>query len=213
MCLPPLERGFYQRPTVEVARDLLGKLLVRRFPDGLVAARLTEVEAYLGVSDRACHTFGGRRTPRTEAMWGPAGHLYVYFVYGMHHCANVVTRAVDEPEAVLLRGALAVCGEALIAARRGAHLGGDLLTGPARLCQGLGIDRTLNATDLTNADELWLAADAVPIPSAAVLAMPRVGVGYAGEAASWPLRFVVAGAASLGGRPAVREAGGGGATH
>ena len=86
-----LSRGFYQRPTAEVARDLLGKFLVRTTARGVVAVRLNEVEAYLGVDDPACHTFGGRRTTRTETMWGEAGHAYFYRVYGLHNCLKVVT--------------------------------------------------------------------------------------------------------------------------
>ncbi|NCO69649.1 MAG: DNA-3-methyladenine glycosylase, partial [Acidobacteria bacterium] len=100
--LGPVGRQFYQRDTLEVARELLGLIVVRTLRDDLVALRIAEVEAYLGVTDRACHTFGGRRTPRTEVMWGEAGHLYVYFTYGMHHCANIVTRGPGHPEAVLL---------------------------------------------------------------------------------------------------------------
>jgi DNA-3-methyladenine glycosylase len=187
--LAPLERGFYQRDTRVVARDLLGKLLVREVDGALAIARVVEVEAYLGLTDPACHTFAGRRTSRVEAMWGEAGHLYVYFTYGMHHCANVVTREVGVPEAVLLRGAVAVYGEAEMLARRHGRGGPGMLIGPARLCQGLAIDRALNGADVAAGDALWVADDGVRCPAAAVRALPRVGVAYAGEAASWPLRF------------------------
>lgn len=181
---------------MDVALDLLGKLLVRRLPEGLVVVRLTEVEAYLGVGDPACHTFGGRRTPRTEAMWGEAGHLYVYLVYGMHHCANVVTRGVGEPEAALLRGGLVVAGVELVARRRGRTDQRGLLDGPAKLCQGLGIDRGLTGADLTPADAIWVADDGWVPPDGSVRKGPRIGVAYAGEAASWALRFC-AGEAAL----------------
>jgi DNA-3-methyladenine glycosylase len=189
--LAPLERGFYQRPTRAVARELLGKLLVRRLPEGLAAVRLVEVEAYLGVVDPAAHTFGGRRTARTEVMWGEGGHLYVYFTYGMHHCCNVVTLRAGRPEAVLLRGALPVFGESLIVDRRRGRSGRQLLDGPARLCQGLAIDLGSNGADLTAGDAIWLASDAVSCRAAWVRRRPRVGVAYAGEAARWPLRFLV----------------------
>ncbi len=189
--LPPLGRGFYQRDTVEVALDLLGKLLVRELPEGLVAVRLTEVEAYLGVEDRAAHTFGGRRTPRNEVMWGEGGHLYVYFTYGMHHCCNVVTRSPGVPQAVLLRGAVPVCGRESMAARRGGRGGRDMLDGPARLTQALAIDRARNGADLTSGVGVWLADDGTAVSPAWVRRGPRVGVAYAGEAAAWPLRFVV----------------------
>ncbi len=174
---------------MEVARDLLGRLLVRDLPEGRVVVRIDEVEAYLGVSDPAAHTFGGRRTPRNEVMWGEAGRLYVYFTYGMHHCANVVTRGRQEPEAVLLRGAVPVRGEALVRARRGGRTKG-LLDGPAKLCQGLGIDRGDNGLDLTSGVGVFVASDPRVPRADRVLALPRVGVAYAGEAAEWPLRFL-----------------------
>ncbi len=186
--LAPLEKEFYQRPTRTVARDLLGKLLVRRLPEGPVAVRLIEVEAYLGVADPAAHTFGGRRTRRNESMWGHGGHLYVYFTYGMHFCCNVVTRGPGQPEAVLLRGAVPVAGAAAIMTRRGGR--GDL-DGPAKLCQGLGIDRALDGADLTTGAEVWLVSDGVSCRDAWVRRLPRVGVAYAGEAAEWPLRLLL----------------------
>jgi len=206
--LAPLGREFYQRPTRTVARELLGTVLVRELPEGVVAVRLTEVEAYLGVGDRAAHTFGGRRTARNETMWRDGGHLYVYFTYGMHFCCNVVTRGPGQPEAVLLRGAVSVAGEAAIRARRRGR--GDL-AGPAKLCQGLGIDRSLDGADLTTGDAVWLASDGVSCRDAWIRRLPRVGVSYAGEAAAWPLRWLldldapaaargVAGAASRGRR-------------
>lgn len=189
--LAPLERRFYQRDTTEVARALLGTLLLRELPEGLVAVRLVEVEAYLGVGDRACHTFAGRRTPRTEVMWGEAGRLYVYFTYGMHHCANVVTRDAGVPEAALLRGAVPVFGREAVVARRHGREGRALLDGPGRLCQGLGLDRADNGADLTSRGGVWLADDGLRLPDRWVRRGPRVGVASAGEAAAWPLRFRV----------------------
>ena len=203
--LAPLERGFYQRGTAAVARGLLGKLLIRDLPEGRVAARLVEVEAYLGVGDPAAHTFGGRRTPRNEVMWGDGGCLYVYFTYGMHFCCNAVTRKAGIPEAVLLRGAVPVHGGPLIAARRGGRAGRQLLDGPAKLCQGLAIDRALNGADLTLAGEIWLASDGFGCRPGSVRRLPRVGVGYAGDAARWPLRFALDLDAQAGPRRASRE--------
>lgn len=184
-CLTP---AFYQRPTVEVARDLLGAVLVRALPEGLAAVRLTEVEAYLGQDDPASHTFRGRRTARNASMWGEGGRLYVYFTYGMHHCANVVTRRAGEPEAVLLRAGVVVAGHGAVRARRG---GREDLVGPAKLCQGLAIDRRLDGVTLTPDVGLWLARDRRAAANVEVAALPRVGVAYAGEAAAWPLRFVL----------------------
>lgn len=184
-CLAP---GFYQRPTVEVARDLLGALLVRRLKEGLVAVRLTEVEAYLGEGDPAAHTYRGRRTARNASMWEEGGRLYVYFTYGLHHCANVVTGRAGEGEAVLLRGGVVVSGQGLVRARRG---GREDLRGPARLCQGLEIDRSLDGAPLTPAAGIWVARDDAQVRPEQVAALPRVGVAYAGEAAGWPLRFLL----------------------
>jgi len=189
--LAPLESRFYQRTTETVARALLGKVLIRDLPEGRVAVRLTEVEAYLGVADPAAHTYGGRRSARNEVMWGDGGHLYVYFTYGMHFCSNVVTRRTGVPEAVLLRGGVPVVGSPLMAARRGNRDARRLLDGPAKLCQGLGIGRALNGADLTLGDEVWLASDGFECQRSWVRRLPRVGVAYAGEAAAWPLRFVV----------------------
>ncbi len=189
--LPPIDRVFCERPTVDVARDLLGKLLIRRTPQGITGLRITEVEAYLGVSDPACHTFGGRRTQRNEVMWGGAGRLYVYFTYGMHFCANVVTRGAGEPEAVLLRGGVPIAGSALMEARRGGAERG-IADGPAKLCQAMAIDRDLNGADLTQRSSgVWIAGDAAPPHAHLIAALPRVGVSYAGEAAAWPLRFLL----------------------
>lgn len=186
-----------------MARELLGKVLVRRLPEGVVAVRLMEVEAYLGVGDPAAHSAGGRRTPRNEVMWGEAGHLYVYFTYGMHFCANVVTRVPGDPQAVLLRGGVVLAGEAIAQRRRG---GRNDLNGPAKLCQALGLGRAENGYDLTTGQDIFIADDGFSLAEARVLRLPRVGVAYAGEAADWPLRFVVAGFPAVG----VRNAGGGG---
>ncbi len=189
--LRPLERAFYQRPTEAVALDLLGKLLVRATPEGTVTVRLTEVEAYLGTDDPACHTFGGRRTPRVETMWGEAGHAYVYLVYGMHHCLNVVTVGPGTPQAVLVRAAVPVTGEQLIRTRRRRpDPASRLLDGPGKLCQGLGITRRDDGADLCETRSgLWITDDGVRPTSEAVRRLPRIGVDYAGEAARWLLRF------------------------
>jgi len=187
-----LARDFYKRTTEVVARDLLGKLLLRDHPDGVTVLRLTEVEAYLGIDDPACHTYGGRRTPRTETMWGKAGHAYVYLVYGLHNCLNVVTAGMDRPEAVLIRGGTVEEGMQLVRTRRGPKVGeGSLTDGPGKLCQALAITRGDNGVDLCSSDSvLRICDDGVDVPERQVQRLPRVGVDYAGEAASWPLRLV-----------------------
>ena len=186
-----LSREFYQRPTEEVALQLLGTVLVRRGPDGTVAVRLTEVEAYLGPADPACHTFGGRRTPRVRSMWGAAGHAYVYLVYGVHHCLNFVTVGRGAGEAVLARGGIPVFGKELIRRRRGSkEADADLCGGPGKLCQALAITRDHDGHDLCEPGALIsLLDDGERVSEADVRRAPRVGVSYAGEAANWPLRF------------------------
>jgi DNA-3-methyladenine glycosylase len=192
MSYPPvLAREFYQRPTEVVARELLGKLVVRTHPDGVAVLRLNEVEAYLGVDDPACHTSGGRRTTRTETMWGEAGHAYIYLVYGLHNCFNVVTVGPERPEAVLVRGGVVVEGMDLVRVRRGPLVGERSLTdGPGKLCQALAITRDDDGLDLCSPEStLQICDDGVEVPEGRVRRVPRVGVDFAGEAALWPLRL------------------------
>ncbi|HSN57391.1 MAG TPA: DNA-3-methyladenine glycosylase [Candidatus Sulfomarinibacteraceae bacterium] len=188
---PVLPRGVYQRPTLVVARALLGKLLVRSTPDGTAAVQITEVEAYLGVEDPACHTFGGRRTPRTETMWGEAGLAYVYLIYGLHSCLNVVTVGEGEPEAVLVRGGRPVLGAALVRRRRGPRVAESALTdGPGKLCQALALTTADDGTDLCDVTSGLVIRDTgFRVVPASVERLPRVGVDYAGDAARWPLRL------------------------
>lgn len=188
---PVLPRGFYQRPTEEVARDLLGKLLVRTTPDGIAAVRIDEVEAYLGVDDPACHTYRGRRTSRNETMWGEAGFAYIYLVYGIHSCLNAVTVGEGAPEAVLIRGGRVVTGRESVRRRRGVRVpSGRWADGPGKLCQALDITRALDGTDLCGvADGLSIRGDGYLVDAASVCSLPRIGVEYAGGAARWPLRF------------------------
>jgi len=189
--LPVLDDAFFTRPTLRVARALLGKILVHRTPAGTTAGRIVEVEAYRGPADRAAHTAGGRRTPRNEVMWGPGGRLYVYFTYGMHYCCNVVTRSAGEPEAVLLRALEPVAGQELMRARRGVAIDDDagLCRGPGNLCRAMGIDRALNGADLRRSAVILLDAPAVPARD--VARSGRIGVAYAGAHAALPWRFYV----------------------
>jgi DNA-3-methyladenine glycosylase len=198
-----LDRSFYQRTTEVVARELLGKLLVRADPEGVAVVRLMDVEAYLGIEDPACHTYGGRRTARTETMWGEAGRAYVYLVYGLHSCLNVVTVGPGHPEAVLVRGGVVEEGHELVQARRGKRVAeGSLTDGPGKLCQALAITRANDGIDLCAPDSaLRVCDDGFALPETEVMRSPRVGVDYAGEAASWPLRFAVNRSAGSSHRP------------
>jgi DNA-3-methyladenine glycosylase len=200
---PVLRRAFYARPTLAVARALLGKILVHRNAEGLTAGRVVEVEAYCGPDDRAAHSAAGRRTPRNEVMWGPPGRLYVYFTYGMHHCCNVVTRAAGRPEAVLIRALEPLRGIALMRRRRG--LATDvpvhrLTRGPGNLCRAMGIDLALNGADLITGPVRLLGAPRVRPGRIAV--SRRIGVAYAGADAAQPWRFFVLGERAVSGRTA-----------
>ena len=182
---PIAERAWFDRSAEVLAPDLLGALLVHDTPEGRIAGRIVEVEAYLGPEDLAAHSARGR-TPRNAVMFGPPGHLYVYFVYGIHHCANVVCGPGEKPEAVLLRGAELVEGEALARARRGTVPAARLASGPGNLASAFDIDRRLDGADLL-AGPVRLVQARSPV---AFVRTPRIGVAYAAEWADRPLRFV-----------------------
>ena len=184
------DRAWFDRPALEVAPDLLGARLVHASPTGVVAGRIVEVEAYAGPEDRAAHSSRGR-TPRNAVMFGPPGHLYVYFVYGMHHCINVVCGPGSKPEAVLIRAVAIDEGMDLGRARRGwSKIGAPLplAAGPGNVAAAFGIDRSLNGADLTTGP-VWVTLGEAP---PRIVARPRVGVAYAGDWAALPWRFLVA---------------------
>ena len=186
--MAPLGRDFYARPTTTVARALLGKLLVRPRPGGgtPLVARIVEVEAYLGERDAASHARRGP-TPRAAIMFGPPGFLYVYLIYGMHHCMNVVTESDGVAGAVLIRAAAPVVGFGGDGDSNGRTRRRHPLTGPGKLCAALAITRTLNGHDLTAPQELFVADDGSPAPRRGRTA--RIGVDYAGIWAARKLRF------------------------
>ncbi|MCH7790894.1 MAG: DNA-3-methyladenine glycosylase [Planctomycetes bacterium] len=196
-----IPRSFLAVDPETLARRLLGQRLVRTLDDGTrLAGIIVETEAYLGVRDRAAHSFGGRRTPRNESMYASAGTAYVYFTYGMHHCVNVVCGRRDEPVAVLIRALEPVEGLDVMRTNRAARRAHkqplretDLCSGPAKLAQALGITRELDGVDLTRAGPLHLErARTRPLPRAAVVNTPRIGVGYAGRWAARRLRWRLA---------------------
>jgi len=186
-----LKREFYLREdTVEVAHDLLGKLIVVPDSEGRrVSGMIVETEAYLGVEDRAAHSYGGRRTPRNEVMYGPAGRVYVFFVYGMYNQFNVVTGPADHPHAILIRAVEPVEGIEIMRERRGGKKDRNLTSGPGKLCIALAIDRSLNGEDLRG-NRIWLD-DHRSFSGAEIAVGPRIGIDYAGEDAEKPWRFWV----------------------
>jgi DNA-3-methyladenine glycosylase len=185
----PLPASFYARPTIQVARGLLGQILVSDIGGRRTAGRIVETEAYLGPHDPASHAFGHRRTARTEVMYGLPGTAYVYFTYGMHWCLNAVTERLGFPAAVLIRALEPLEGLPVMRRRRGR--GGvrdvDLCAGPARLCQALGITGRENGGLLTRG-RLRIVRDRRRRAPVAVTG--RVGIT---DAADWPLRFVISG--------------------
>lgn len=190
-CLPPT---FYRRDPVAVARDLLGQRLVRVLDGNRHSGIIVETEAYLGLIDKAAHAYRGK-TRRNASMWLAGGHAYVYFIYGMHQCMNVVAGQADEPVAVLIRAIEPVEGlDGMSRRRRAARRVTDLCSGPAKLCQALAIDGSFDGTDLTRSDELFIEqARRQPHPPGSIVATHRIGVEYAQEWARKPLRFYLKG--------------------
>ncbi len=190
-----LKRSFFNRPTLQVARDLLGRRLVRLDGSLRMAGLITETEAYCGEADLACHARAGR-TPRTAVMYGPAGHAYVYFSYGMHWLLNVVTESPGEPGAVLIRGMEAVEGLERIAARRAGRPRSAWTDGPAKLCQALHITGEQNGIDLTAPEASLFLELGAPVEEDQVATGPRVGIDSVPEPwKSKPWRYRVSPAA------------------
>lgn len=183
--LVPLDRAFYARSVLTVARECIGKTLVRKLGSRWLAGRIVETEAYRGPEDRAAHSFGGRRTLRTEVMYGAPGHAYMFLIYGMHWNFNIVTGREGDPHAVLVRAVEPLLGADLMAKNRGIGAQRPALTnGPGKLCQALGLDRAHYGADLCK--EALFLADA---PPARVARSTRIGIEYAGIWASKPWRF------------------------
>jgi DNA-3-methyladenine glycosylase len=187
-CYAPLPRSFYARDPVAVARDLIHKQVVRRTREGITRGRIVEVEAYLGQSDSAAHSYRGK-TPRNLVMFGPPGKLYVYSIHA-RYCMNAVTGTEGVPTAVLIRAVEPLQGLQLMRSRRHepAHL--DLARGPARLCEAFSVNRKLNGWDLTGGRKIWFCDATNDGPEFSVAASPRIGVTSAKDL---ELRFFVDG--------------------
>jgi DNA-3-methyladenine glycosylase len=186
-----LPREFFARPATEVGPELLGCVLRHEKPDGAVAVELTEVEAYMGSADPASHAYRGQ-TPRNAVMFGPPGHAYVYFTYGMHFCVNLVCQLEGSASAVLLRAGRIVAGEELARERRpSSRRDSDLASGPARLCQALGIDMSQNGVDVcTEGSPLLVTRSTTDSYERKICQGPRVGIS---SAADLPWRYWIDG--------------------
>jgi len=185
--MPRLARDFYARDTLTVARDLLGQRLVRLVRGEKLVGRIVEVEAYVGQDDEACHAWRGR-TARNAVMFGPPGHAYVYFIYGMHHCVNAVTEPEGSPAAVLIRALEPLEGLDVMRRHRKGRQGVELTNGPAKLCYALAIDRGLNGADLVSGSALWIERDRA-VANALVASGPRIGVRGDERALTVPWRL------------------------
>ena len=196
-----LSRDFYNGNTVEIAKALLGKILVRRLNGEILAGRITETEGYIGRCDRACHAYNYRKTDRTSTMFMAPGHAYIYFIYGMHYCLNFVTEPEGEPSAVLIRAIEPIAGIDTIRSLRfgdktmTAYQRKNFMNGPGKVCQGLALTKENNRTDLTG-DELFVceSPEDVGLPTLPpfrehICCGPRIGVDYAEEAREFPWRF------------------------
>lgn len=192
-----LPKSFYKRDTLTVAQDILGKILVREVNGVKIAGKIVEVEAYIGPDDKGAHTYGNKRTKRTEAMFGEAGHAYIYLIYGMYHCINAVTSEVDRPEAVLIRALEPVTGlEAMALNRFNKDYNSldkrqikNLTNGPGKLCMALDIDRSLNKEDL-NGNKIYIKYPEVE-EDFQIVRSKRVGIDYAEEAIDYLWRFYI----------------------
>jgi DNA-3-methyladenine glycosylase len=184
-----LPRSFYAQSTLQVARQLLGKYLVRRHPDGKTVGRIVETEAYVGPHDLACHAAKGR-TARTEVMFGPPGHAYVYFIYGVYYCLNIVTEETGHASAVLIRAVEPVEGVELMERRRKTSELRKLASGPGKLCLAMSIDKALNGVDMRG-NVLYVEDRGETRPK--IVARPRIGVDYAGKWKDKPWRFLIRG--------------------
>lgn len=205
MVLAKLSAEFYDRDTLQVARELIGKYLVRRLEGVPLVCRINETEAYIGRRDKACHAYNYRRTRRTETLFAAPGTAYIYMVYGMHHCLNFVTEPEGEPCAVLIRGGQILHGREMISRLRfgkppeelSNYQKKNLLNGPGKLCRGLALTRAHNGMSLTG-EELFVCQspadlglppeDPESLPRR-ILTGKRVGIDYAEEAADFPWRF------------------------
>ena len=185
-----MNHSFFRKDTVELARNLLGCLLVHGTPDGVAAGMIVETEAYVGGVDKACHAYQNR-SERTEIMYGDGGFAYVYFIYGMHHCFNVVTGSAGEGNAVLIRALEPVIGLDLMRKRRQTNQLQNLCNGPGKVCQALAITKEEYGLDLCDPAGPLRLVRFRHIPDNRITSSPRINVAYAEEAAAWPWRFYV----------------------
>lgn len=185
-----IERKFFIKDAVTLGKDILGKIIVKKQADGKIfSGRITEVEAYMGISDKASHSYGGRRTKRTEVMYKEGGHSYVFLIYGMYECFNVTAGNEGDPQAVLIRGVEPLENKKLMQEKRKVKKEKDISNGPGKLTKALGITREDNGADLTAGGNIWLEDDGYKVKD--IVETTRIGIDYAEEDALKPWRFYI----------------------
>jgi DNA-3-methyladenine glycosylase len=186
-------RFFHRLDVVQIARDLIGKILVTRFDNNLTSGRIVETEAYAGITDRASHAFGGRRTQRTEIMYHHGGTSYIYLCYGIHHLFNIVTNKAEVPHAILIRALEPIGGiEIMLSRTRKKTFDYSLTRGPGNLSKAMGLSVTHSGKSLLE-DEIYVADDGFSVAKKQIVTTTRVGVDYAGPDALLPYRFYISG--------------------
>ena len=187
-----LDKDFYLRDdVVEIARDLIGKVIMTNINGFITSGIVSETEAYAGISDKASHAYNNRRTARTQVMYNEGGIAYIYLCYGIHHLFNFVTNGINVPHAVLLRGIIPLQGIDVMMKRCGKkHASKPFTDGPGKLTEALGIKTSLNGEDLTTG-QIWVEDEGFQIGEDLIYCGPRVGVDYAGEDALLPYRFLL----------------------
>lgn len=185
-----IEREFYMRDAVTVAKDILGKIIVKKDDKGKIfSGRIIEVEAYMGIFDKASHSYGGKRTKRTEVMYKEGGYSYIFLIYGMYECFNIVVEAEGNPQAVLVRGVEPLENKNLMQEKRKVKREKDISNGPGKLTKALGITREDNGVDLVNDKNIWIEDDGYKVKE--IIETTRIGIDYAEEDALKPWRFYI----------------------
>ena len=190
-----LKDSFYEKSSLDLSKQLLGKILTNVIDGNRISGRIVEVEAYMGIDDKAAHSYGGKRTERTEIMYGKPGLMYVFMIYGMYYCANIVAGALDVPQAVLIRALEPVDGHEEMSKRRFNKSFNQLTNkekikltnGPGKLCMAMGINKTFNGLDLSK-DNIFLEDDGY---KPTIITSKRIGIAYAEDAVDFPWRFYI----------------------
>lgn len=185
-----IQRDFYMQDAVNTAKNLIGKILVRKTKEGITKGIIVETEGYMGETDKAAHSYKALKSPRTYIQYGEGGYAYIYLIYGMHYCMNIVTNKKDIPHAVLIRALEPIEGIDIMKKRRNISNLKNLCNGPGKLCKAMAIDKGCYGMDLCG-EELYLEYPDQEIKEKDIIATPRINIDYAQEAKDFPWRFVL----------------------